>query len=168
MKNERLLFCYRGAITQAIMENAGETLKAHFELTHTQTARAMRTFSAFVELMQNIERYSPESAEPPVTLEGKNGIVAVGHTGKDYFLYSGNTVSQEKSTLLQEKLSPIKGMDAAELKAFYKTKRREGPDEHSLGAGLGFIELARNCQTFDFDLQAQDNETTFFSIRVLV
>ena len=42
-------------------------------------------------------------------------------------------------------------MDSKELRKAYKQRLREGPPEGSKGAGLGFIEMARKADRFEFD-----------------
>jgi hypothetical protein len=43
----------------------------------------------------------------------------------------------------------------------YKDRLRSGPPEGSKGAGLGFIEMARRVQRFEFEIADTENGPVF-------
>ena len=51
--------------------------------------------------------------------------------------------------------------DAGELRKMYKERLRSGPPEGSKGAGLGFIEMARRVQRFEFEVTDTEEGPVF-------
>jgi len=60
-------------------------------------------------------------------------------------------MDHENAEGLQKNLDELKAMDSKELRKAYKQRLRDGPPEGSKGAGLGFIEMARKADRFEFD-----------------
>ena len=60
-------------------------------------------------------------------------------------------------------------MNRDELKAAYKEQLRNGPDSHSKGAGIGFIEIARRAsKPIEFDFMDVDGEFAFFALKATI
>ena len=69
-------------------------------------------------------------------------------------------MDKENAEGLQQNLAELKAMDSKELRKAYKQRLRDGPPEGSKGAGLGFIEMARKADRFEFDFVGS-NELLF-------
>ena len=123
------------------------------EDTNIKTIRSV--FAIFVEQMQNVIRYSaervPEDGVDEV-MDLSFGFLTIGKKGDEYVLLSGNLIRNEDIERVSDRLLEIQSMDHDQLKRFYKKKLKEGPDEFSQGAGVGFIEIARRAsQPIEFD-----------------
>ena len=126
---------------------------------------AMRIFSVFVEMVQNIRFYStPEYNE--TNGPEKSGIIVVGRDKENFFIHSGNQINRASSARIEGLLTCLQKMDRNELKIFYKEKRRQDPDAKSKGAGLGFIEIARKATDFSYSIHPVNEESAFFSLKV--
>jgi len=105
-----------------------------------------RVFGIFVEQAQNVIRYSKDRIA-----EGGTGTVAISRAEDGFLIEAINPMDHENAEGLQKNLDELKAMDNKELRKAYKQRLREGPPEGSKGAGLGFIEMARKADRFEFD-----------------
>jgi len=105
-----------------------------------------RVFGIFVEQAQNVIRYSKDRIA-----EGGTGTVAISRAEDGFLIEAINPMDHENAAGLQKNLDELKAMDSKELRKAYKQRLRDGPPEGSKGAGLGFIEMARKADRFEFD-----------------
>lgn len=168
MDDEGIILSFRGAITQDVIISLGEALKKQVELKSESISTNMRVFSAFVELLQNIDRYSLDKRDVPPDMSVSYGIVVIGYKDNDYYIHCGNCIAQSRQAELDTLLTRLAGMNAAELKALFKEQRRKDTPETSSGAGLGFIELARNAKDMSHSFSEIGKGVVFFSVLVLI
>jgi anti-sigma regulatory factor (Ser/Thr protein kinase) len=105
-----------------------------------------RVFGIFVEQAQNVIRYSKERIAT-----GGTGTVAISKAEDGFLVEAINPMDEKNVGDLRQNLAELKAMDSKELRKAYKQRLREGPPEGSKGAGLGFIEMARKADHFEFD-----------------
>jgi len=176
LRTQGIVFAYSGYVTEDILSGVGDALKRKLAIEDADTQTIRSVFAVFVEQMQNIIRYSVEQLPPPSAHGEKHekgklryGILTIGQEGTDYVVHSGNLVIASDVPRIQSQLTSIQGMNRDELKAAYKAQLRTGPDEHSKGAGIGFIEIARRAsKPIEFDLMVIDGEHAFFALKATV
>lgn len=173
LRTQGIVFAYSGYVTEDILSGVGDALKRKLAIEDADTQTIRSVFAVFVEQMQNIIRYSVEQLPPPSESheQGKlrYGILTIGQEGTDYVVHSGNLVIASDVPRIQSQLTAIQGMNRDELKAAYKAQLRAGPDEHSKGAGIGLIEIARRAsKPIEFDLMVIDGEHAFFALKATV
>lgn len=166
-----ILFCYCGPISQELLESIGNSLRSQALLSQVEPNITKKLFSTFVEMMQNIVHYSLRQVGNPQFGSQANGvlpegIVVIGQAADHYFVHSGNWISLEDGNRLQAKLLALQQMDKEQLKIFYKEQRRKSPEATSKGAGLGFIEMARQSTRMEFDIQPMNPTHAFFTLKV--
>jgi hypothetical protein len=160
-KEEGIIFSFCGGVTHDIVVAIGSTLKTKLEIENVKTTISSKIFSVFVEQIQNIIHYSSEKSH---TIDLKDtlsfGMLVLGKKNDGYFLVCSNKIKKDKIEFLSDKLTMLKGMNKDELKAYYKERRRSSPEnEDSKGAGLGFIEMARNAtKPIEFCFKDIDSE----------
>ncbi|MDM8522905.1 SiaB family protein kinase [Desulfococcaceae bacterium HSG8] len=159
-----VFFCLSGPISQNLVAEIGTTLEQKMTLEETSKATVLRVFSTVVENAQNIIRYSDEKEE-----ELSLGIIAVGHKNSHYFVLCGNMVENTKITRLTDKLTKLQDMNRDELKKEYRKRRREPPPPDSIGAGLGFIDMAKKAsEPIEFDFKKINEDFSFFSMKIVI
>ncbi|MEO5349513.1 MAG: SiaB family protein kinase [Magnetococcus sp. YQC-3] len=170
LKGNGVLFCSTGPLNQQVIENLAATLRAKVELKEGNAILSTKVFSIFVEQVQNIIHYSQEKVvqEEPIHLEYTQGICMIGQEDGGYYIMSGNLIRNEDVERIEAKIKILQPMDAAALKAYYLAQRKQGPDAHSKGAGLGLIDMVRRGKTFEHRFHPVDAQHTFFSVRVSV
>ena len=60
LKNQNIIFCYSGYVSERILAAIGETLKIKLAIEETELSKTKKVFSIFVEGVQNVIRYSAE------------------------------------------------------------------------------------------------------------
>lgn len=169
LDTEGILFCYCGPLSQALLESIGNSLRSHIMLPPTELNTTRKLFSTFVEMMQNIVHYSAPKLAPEYYSGfefSPEGILVIGKRTEHYFVYSGNWILIEDAQRLQQKLSTLQTMTKEQLRAFYKEQRRKSPEATSKGAGLGFIEMARQSSHIAFNIQPINTTHAFFTLKV--
>ncbi len=164
-RERKILLSFMGLMTQRIMMEYGKILNERGGLS--ENSRAL-LFGIFVELTQNILRYSSEQAP---SLDGNHGVgvVIVAEDEDCFSVASGNYVLPARAAELDAHLNQLESLDAAGLKALHRERRRTGPPPGSMGAGLGLIEVARRASSPPkHTLQTTRNGEIFFAISVPV
>ncbi len=88
LKNDGIIFCFCGSVSQSVVEGIGETLWQRLEIEGTEMGTIARVFPIFVEQMQNIVSHSAEkiSSEKEGGEEIRFGIMIVGKSPDGRFL----------------------------------------------------------------------------------
>lgn len=149
-------FCYAGPLSEQVLTSISAVVRE--QLTDAQTDLSIKNtvFSIFIEQAQNIIRYSG------ARLEGSGvGSVSISHTDSGFMLESVNEISLAGKERVEQVLRELKEMDASELKSAYRQRIKSGPPRGSVGAGLGFIEVARRSSSFDYSFEQRENKTLF-------
>lgn len=163
MREQRLVLSFMGVVTQEIMVEYGKLIHAQEGLSENSR---LLLFGTFIELTQNILRYSAERSGPHDANRGV-GIVLVSEQDDTFTVAAGNLVTPAAATALSQQLSRLASLDHDALKQLHKERRRAGPPAGSLGAGLGLIEVCRRAATPPaYALLPQDNGNVFFSLSV--
>jgi len=172
LQRKGIFFSYIGPFSQNLLVEMGDILKQKMKLRHASPQTILKVFSMVVEQTQNIIYYSTGDAEStglPYHNSLNTGTLAVGFDKGQYFVLCGNLVSTSAVGRLDLILESLQDLSAEELKELYKTKRREGPDILSKGAGLGFIEMARKAsKVIEHRFDEIDEQYTFFTISAQV
>ncbi|MBB4286139.1 SiaB family protein kinase [Roseospira goensis] len=167
-----IIFSFAGYLSEDMLTTLGKALKTRMALAETDANVAKRVFSVFVEQVQNIIRYSSErvsAAQPPV--EMSSGIVSVGFEDDAFFVVCGNIIEAARVPGLRERLEHLAGLTPEQLKAHYREKLREPPDDESQGASIGLIEIARRSSApiaFDIVWTDADRHRAFFVIKAYI
>lgn len=173
LKNDGILFCFIGPISQSVVEGIGAALRHKMELAETTMTVSQRVFSIFVEQMQNVVSYSAEKVNKDDQADGdlRYGMIVVGQKDNgQFYIVSGNHIHKDDTGRIVGLLDSLKRMDKDELKALYKEQRKLGPPEGSKGAGLGLIETARKAsQPIEYTLRASvEGVHDFLSIQAVI
>ncbi len=162
---------FNGSISQDLLIQLGDTLKQKLKMEDVEAQTSMKVFSMFVEQMQNIIRYSVPTrmSIPGNPADSRVGVLTVGYDGNYFFVASGNRVDNTEVIGISEKLEKIRSMDKDQLKAYYREMRKKDSPEDSKGAGLGFIEMARNAsKPLEFEFSALNDRESFFTLITLI
>jgi hypothetical protein len=125
-----------------------------------------KVFSTFIEQIQNIIHYSSEKVYSDTTDASLSfGMVVIGRKDDNFFVLCSNKIQKDKVDFLEKKLEHLRNMDKDQVKAYYKERRKQKPEnEDSKGAGLGFIEMAKSATKpieFSFKDIGSDEDVVF-------
>src|SRR5579862_273216 len=158
---------YCGSVSETVLVALGETLKQKMAELETDAAVVKRVFSIFIEQVQNVIRYSGERVAADADAVGLGaGLIMVGVEDTRYFIVCGNFVRHERVEPLKARLDHLATLDKEAIRQFYREKLREPPEEGSLGATIGLIEIARrSSRPIEYDFAPRDAETSFFCLK---
>lgn len=174
LEDRGIVFSYSGYLNEDILSGIGNALRSKMTIDRTEEKISRAVFSAFVEQVQNVIRYSAETSsqasigevagEEAVVLP--YGLVAIGeYPDGQHFVTCCNMVLSSDTKKLSEQLESIRGLDRKELGALMRQQLRDGPPEGSKGAGVGFIAIAREAHgNWEYDIVENAKEGfDFFS-----
>lgn len=163
-----IVFSYSGYLNEAILTGIGNALRTKMEMDHTDAKVQRSVFSSFVEQVQNVIRYSAEKIPPEdeIPLADQEqvalsyGLVTVGeYANGPRFVTCCNMVHIKDTEKLKAQLESIRGLDRKELGAMMRQQLKEGPPEGSKGAGVGFIQMAREANgQWEYDIVTSASE----------
>ena len=174
LEDRGIVFSYSGYLNEDILSRIGNALRSKMTIDRTEEKISRAVFSAFVEQVQNVIRYSAETSTQASSGEvaGEEalvlpyGLVAIGeYPDGQHFVTCCNMVLSSDTKKLSEQLESIRGLDRKELGALMRQQLRDGPPEGSKGAGVGFIAIAREANgNWDYDIVENAKEGfDFFS-----
>jgi hypothetical protein len=171
-KTKGVVFCFSGPISQVMLESIGDVLRRKMKHDLIVFSTIHKVFSVFIEQAQNILSYSAEVVvtKEERTNEIRAGVLMVGHEDGHYYVCCGNYIASENAKRLAEQLAMLQQLDGKELKQLLKKQLREEPSPGSVGAGLGFIEIARRAtRPIEFEIRpVEDSELSFFMIKTTI
>lgn len=165
INNRNLILMHKGPLTQNLLVELGKYLRHQLNLER----KSKRIFSIYVELTQNIYKYSAEK----ISYEGSNGEVGVGLISLEnnlgnYILTSGNMVSNEDLARIVETISYVNDLHKVEIINIMMEKRRNA-NLNSSGAGIGFFEIAKNSgNAIEYNVLKINEMYSFLLLYVLI
>ncbi|MEO5339001.1 MAG: SiaB family protein kinase [Magnetococcus sp. MYC-9] len=173
LTDQGIILCYNGCITEEILTGIGATIKHKMAVRKADKQVAKGLFSLFVEQMQNVIRYSVEKESGPLpdgsVLTLRHGLLVVGMESDRYFVACGNMVDKKDVATLHKNLNHIKSLDQDGLRELFRTTLKGETPAGSLGAGVGFIDIARRAtRGFEFDFTDVNDGLTYFSIKAYI
>jgi len=172
LDQQGVFFCYSGYMTEDLLLCMGGVVRKKLELIQTDRNIARTIFSVFVELSQNIIRYSGRTLTGPGN-DGEeslpHGFLAIGCEDDKYFVCSSSLIEDAGITRLRGHLQHIQNLDADALKSLYKETLRGDVPVGSKGAGVGFIDMARRANGgLDFSFDKASDGYSYFCFKVMI
>ena len=177
---KHIVLCFNGPFSQGLIEEIGVALRNHLhgvagtDEEAPSPSSAIDVFAVYIELAQNIQRYSRERGY--IDWDASATVVIGRDESGRYEVSAGNIVEPEDGRALEARIHSLAAMDKAGLKAAYKEqlRRPRASDEADSGssgsAGLGLIDIARKSSApISCSLQATSSGARlFFSLRVII
>lgn len=136
---------YTGYFSQQHLVAMGDVLRVWLSQHEPSAAIRRRLFSVFIEMGQNIVRYSAEQMLLTQTEnEFRFGSLCLRNDAHTYYLETMNLVLAVQVTFLQSNLDTMRTMTKEEMKAAWKQGLRNEAPPHSKGASIGLLSVARD------------------------
>lgn len=172
LNEQGVILCYSGYITEDVLVSLGTMIKHSMSDRKTNKNLARGMFSLFVEQMQNVIRYSAEKETSHLGGDAvilRYGLLVVGKESDRYFVACGNMVEKKDVDTLRNNLTRIKSLDPSGLNELFRSTLKGETPAGSLGAGVGFIDIARRAtRGFEFDFSDVDDVLSHFSIKAYI
>lgn len=146
MINERLMFVYRGEITEKNAYTLLTLLEDEMKDTSYEAIGRRRLFMYVLENLQNIAKHGDRLSH------NRMSVVAYSKTNDGYTITTGNIISAKHVADLRRRLETVNRLNTEETKALYREILGKAEFTSKGGAGLGLIEMAvKTGNKLDFD-----------------
>ncbi|MBV6819207.1 SiaB family protein kinase [Rahnella sp. PD12R] len=162
---------YTGFFSQNNITAMGEVIRLYLEQHEASSSTRRKLFSTFIEMVQNILRYSSDSrALARADDEMRFGSVTLGIDNGRYVCESTNLIRPEDIVRLRDYLETIRTMSADEIKLTYKASLRAESPVWSKGANIGLLTLARDAsEPLEFTFhQVEASELSTFHLKAII
>lgn len=162
-------FFYSGPVLQDCIEGMAQTLIQVLRADGVDMKHAQSVFSVFIEMTQNIMKYSDEVR----SLGGDEEIMygAIGVTAKNdcYTVRCGNLIRNDNIDGLKCRLDELIPMTHEEVRAFYKKRIYDKSHTTPKGAGLGLIEIAKIAKhPFSYEFLPVSEDMSYYILTAIV
>ena len=154
---ERLMFVYRGVVTNENSEAILLLLEKEMERSEFGFVGRKRLFMFVLESLQNVSRHVD-------TIEHSSmSLVVYSKTDTGFTVTTANVINKEDEPGLKEQLVLLNTLEAKEIRALYREKLGSASLSSKGGAGLGLIEMAKKTgNKLDYDFIKIDNDLLYF------
>lgn len=157
MMKERLMFAYRGVVTNENSIPLLMLLEKEMENSEFGFIGRKRLFMFVLESLQNVSRHTAGVPHADMSL------VVYSKTDKGYTVTTGNVIPASGSNKLREKLEQINDLDPKTIREVYRQMLSVAEFSDKGGAGLGLIEMAyKTGNKLDYDFVPLDMDYSYF------
>jgi hypothetical protein len=157
MMKERLMFAYRGVVTNENSIPLLMLLEKEMENSEFGHVGRKRLFMFVLESLQNVSRHSDHASH------SSTSIVVYSKTGNGYTVTTGNVLPVASINDLKSKLVEINSLNAEEIRNVYRQMLINSEFSDKGGAGLGLLEMAKKTgNKLDFDFVPLDENFSYF------
>lgn len=157
MMNERLMFVYRGVVTNENSVPLIMLLEKEMENSEFGFVGRKRLFMFVLESLQNVSRHSNKHQHANMS------IVVYSKTDNGYTVTTGNVLPNPSIEDLKKRLFEINNLETKEIRNVYRQMLSTTEFSSKGGAGLGLIEMAKKTgNKLDYDFVPLDQEYSYF------
>lgn len=157
MMKERLMFVYRGVVTNENSASLLMLLEKEMENSEFGFVGRKRLFMFVLESLQNVSRHSDRDHFSEMSL------VVYSKTDSGYTVTTGNVIETDKIENLKAKLDEINNLDSDEIRSVYRNMLSNSEFSSKGGAGLGLIEMAKKTgNKLDYDFIKLDDDFSYY------
>jgi hypothetical protein len=157
MMKERLMFVYRGVVTNENSASLLMLLEKEMENSEFGFVGRKRLFMFVLESLQNVSRHSNRNEYAEMSL------VVYSKTDSGYTVTTGNVIETERINDLRGRLDQINHLEAGEIRSVYRDMLSHAEFSTKGGAGLGLIEMAKKTgNKLDYDFIKLDDKFSYF------
>ena len=157
MVKERLLFVYRGDITDKNSLPLITLLENEMKEDSFGFLGQKRLFMFVLESLQNIAKHGDHDQY------GEMSLVSFSKTDDGYTITTGNIIASENVVDLKKRLDEVNNLDTKDIKDLYRQILSNSEFSKKGGAGLGLIEMAiKTGNRLDYDFVPVNNEFSYF------
>lgn len=148
MHDQGVLFHFSGYMTEQILTGLAAAVRQKLQAEGVDRKTMKGVFAIFVELVQNIIRYSTEKHETTVgesSIDLRYGVITVGKSETSHYVACGNMINNADVQRLSLGLDQIVALDKDGLKALHKRTLR-GPVPETSKGGLSRVHRHRKTR----------------------
>lgn len=164
--NDGIIFLsYGGYLSQTLITGMTEALEKEAEDYGINMTASNNIFTIFIELSQNMMNYSKTIDKTDPSLKPQGLILVSKDERFNYHIHSQNVVSQADKDKMEPKLIEIQSLDKDGIKKRYRELRKSGQHTHGKGGGIGFYEIAKKCDSIEYNFTPINEDRYYFHIK---
>jgi hypothetical protein len=157
MMKERLMFVYRGVVTNENSIPLLMLLEKEMENSEFGFVGRKRLFMFVLESLQNVSKHGNQNRHADMSL------VVYSKKDNGYTVTTGNVLPSANILDLKSKLDEINNLKADEIRNVYRQMLGNSEFSDKGGAGLGLMEMAKKTgNKLDYDFVPLDEEFSYF------
>ncbi len=161
LNSENVLILHKGDFSRVSVLPVVQMIEGNLKDQFDTPGEKQKLFHISVEILQNISKHGyKENSE-------SEGLFMLGKQDGHFIINTVNSVENAKAEALDKYLNELTKMSRAELDSKYKTQLRRGPGEDSKSAGLGLIDVLRECHSYNYEMIG-DGEIHKFSQMIVI
>jgi len=170
MNEFKIILSFKGAFSQEVLVELGDVIKIKFGNPLNKKVKIFRRiFSIFIELSQNILKYSAERMTIDDEQEVGVGIIVLNEMNDCFKIISGNMIENDKIENLKKRCDLINSLSQEQLKDYFHKIRKEKHLQSESGANLGFIEIARkSTRPLIYSISPLDSQLSFLTLTISI
>jgi len=169
MKEGIVFLIYGSFLTQPLIVGMTDALEKEAESKDLSKRVSNNIFSIFIELAQNMMNYANSKLKSDMDYYSKAFvIVGINPQENQYYILSRNMIDPTDRKIIEDRLSDLKGLNKEQLRKLYREKRKKGSDKHEHGAGIGFIEIAKCCDSLEYSFEPCEDNRYYFTIKTII
>ena len=165
--NDGIIFLsYGGYLSQTLISGMTEALEKEAEEHGINMSVSNNMFTIFIELSQNMMNYSKTLNADTIRSQGL--ILVSKDSEYNYHIHSQNIISKEDKEKIEPKLLEIQSLDKEGIKKRYRELRKSGQNTHGKGGGIGFYEIAKKCDSIEYNFTKIQEDRYYFHIKTTI
>lgn len=162
---EGVIISYQGPFMQEMIEEISTIINN--KLSHyTDLPMNGKYLNLFIELSQNILRYSADSVLNDEGNQVSNGLILLGIQNGHFYIISGNPIKDGQEEQLNQKLNLLETSSKQELRNMFKEQIKVKSEGLNKSAGLGLIEISRKADKIEHEFTSLESGQRFFSLKI--
>ena len=157
MMKERLMFVYRGVVTNENSVALLVLLEKEIENSEFGFLGRKRLFMFVLESLQNVTRHSTKNKHAGMSM------VVYSKADNGYTVTTGNVLQTTAVEELKSRLKEINCLEPEEIRSVYRKMLSSAEFSNKGGAGLGLIEMAKKTgNKLDYDFVPLKDDLSYF------
>jgi hypothetical protein len=166
LNEDGIIISYQGAFHQEIIEEITSIINMKLS-AEPGTKNKHKYLTMFVELSQNILRYSSDTLLDSQGKQISTGLILVGTKDEKIFVITGNPISPEDKDDVEEKLKTLMTLSVEDLNMVYKQQlKTKDRSKKNKSAGLGLIDIIRKADKSEYNIINLSPGKPFLTIKV--
>jgi hypothetical protein len=164
MENRQIIYSYRGAMNNAILNNIINTLSAKMTELGDKVPKIKNINSVLIECCQNLVHHSETPTDSSSQLLPLITVARTADAG--YEVTTGNLVSKENAERLKRYIDRVNAMNKDQLRDYYQMVLTNGEISERGGGGLGILKIIRKTPNnhLDYQFEPVSEDKMFFNM----
>jgi len=157
---EEILY-YEGVLTQSIITHIISILEDKIQ----NLKKLPKVSTVVIEMTQNMMLYAKNTDFK--VQNNTAGEIKVYRIDGNYIIESKNLITKKDKEKIEKTLREITKLTKQQIKQKYRELRRSGEGTHRRGGGIGFYEIAKVVEKFEYEFREIKNNI-YFKIKVVL